>query len=161
MHFIPAYVEKLTPGQRKFVNKRVQKHSKQTQYYAHTFNPKRGHGLPFCVKFPKISEYFEIIDRKHPWANHRQGIYNGMFFVPAEPDQTSFKIPRVFDGIINNAFKNSPEYKLLLHLKKFYEKIRVRSQIVTLVKEELDFATDPELAKAGTFFNNYNKCKIN
>ena len=81
-----------------------------------------------------------------------------MFFVPAEPDQTSFKIPTVFDGIINNAFKNSPEYKLLLHLKKFYEKIRVRSQIVTLVK---DFTMDPELAKAGTFFNNYNKCKIN
>ena len=84
-----------------------------------------------------------------------------MFFVPAELDQTSFKIPRVFDGIINNAFKNSPEYKLLLHLKKFYEKICVRSQIVTLVKEELDFATDPELVKVGTFFNNYNKCKIN
>ena len=114
MHFIPTYVEKLTPGQRKFVNKRVQKHSKQTQYYAHTFNPKRGHGLPFCIKFPKISEYFEIIDRKHPWANHRQGIYNGMFFIPAEPDQTSFKIPRVFDGIMNNTFTNSPEYKLLL-----------------------------------------------
>ena len=48
-----------------------------------------------------------------------------------------------------------------LNINSYYEKIRVRSQIVTLVKEELDFATDPELAKAGTFFNNYNKCKIN
>ena len=109
--------EKLTPGQRKFVNKRVQKYSKQTQYYAHTFNPKQGHGLPFCVKFPKILEYFKIIDRKHPWANHHQGIYNGMFFIPAEPDQTSFKIPEVFGGIINEGFRDSPEYKLLLHLK--------------------------------------------
>ena len=156
MHFIPAYVEKLTPGQRKFVNKRMQKYSKQSQYYAHTFNPKRGHGLPFCVKFPKISEYFEIIDRDHPWAKHRQGIYNGMFFVPAEPDQTSFDIPKVFDGTINMGFKNSPEYKLLTHLKKFYGKISIRSQIVTLVKEELDFTTDTNLQEAGTFFNNNN-----
>ena len=156
MHFIPAYVKKLTPGQRKFVNKRVQKYSKQTQYYAHTFNPKQGHGLPFCVKFPKISEYFEIIDRKHPWANHHQGIYNGMFFIPAEPDQTSFEIPKVFRGRINVGFRDSPEYKLLLHLKNFYKKIRIRSQVVTLVKEELDFTTDADLAEAGTFFNNYN-----
>ena len=80
-----------------------------------------------------------------------------MFFVPAEPDQTSFKIPEVYNRIINTAFRNSPEYKLLLHLNNFYKKIRVRSQIVTLVKEELDFATDPKLAKAGTFFNNYHK----
>ena len=83
-----------------------------------------------------------------------------MFFVPAEPDQTSFKIPKVYDGIMNTAFRNSPEYKLLLHLNKFYKNIPVRSQIVTLVKEELDFATDPKLAKAGTFFNNYHKSKV-
>ena len=156
MHFIPAYVEKLTPGQRKFVNKRVQKYSKQTQYCAHTFNPKRGHRLPFCIKFPKISEYFKIIDRKHPWANHHEGICNGMLFVPAEPDQTSFEILQVFCGIINKGFRESPEYKLLLHLKKFCEKIRIRSQIVTLVREELDFAVDPNLAEVGTFFNIYH-----
>ena len=60
----------------------------------------------------------------------------------------------VFDGIINRGFRNSPEYKLLLHLNKFYEKIRIRSQIVTLVREELDFAMDPKLVEAGTFFNN-------
>ena len=79
-----------------------------------------------------------------------------MFFVPAEPDQTSFEIPQVFGGIINVGFRDSPEYKLLLHLKNFYKKIRIRSQIVTLVKEELDFTTDADLEEAGTFFNNYN-----
>ena len=79
-----------------------------------------------------------------------------MFFVPAEPDQTSFKIPEVFHGRINQGFRDSAEYKLLLHLKKFYEKIHIRSQIVTLVKEELDFTADSQLAAAGTFFNNYH-----
>ena len=105
--------------------------------------------------------------QEHPSIRHPEGSRTGQFITqPMQmPIRTSYgpensKFP-VFDGIINNAFTNSPEYKLLLHLKKFYEKIRVRSQIVTLVKEELDFATDPELAKAGTFFNNYNKCKIN
>ena len=80
-----------------------------------------------------------------------------MFFVPAEPDQTSFKIPEVFGGIINEGLRDSLEYKLLLHLKKFYKKIRVRSQIVTLVKEKLYFTTDSHLAEAETFFNNYHK----
>ena len=158
MHFIPAYMDKLTPGQRKFVNKRVQKYSKQTQYYAHTFNPKRGHGLPFCVKFPTISKYFKEIPREHPWVNHHQGVYNSMFFVPAEPDQTPsrFIIPRAIFGIINmnQAFKVSPEYKLLLHLKNFYHKVHIdRSKIVTLVNEDHDFSKEPELEEAGTFFN--------
>ena len=101
-------------------------------------------------------EYFEIIDRKHPWANYRQGIYNGMFFIPAEPDQTSFEIPEVFRGRINVGFRDAPEYKLLLHLKNFYKKILIRSQVVTLVKEELDFTMDADLVEAVTFFNNYN-----
>ena len=158
MQFIPAHIEKLTPGQRKFVNKRVQKYSKQTQYYAHTFNPKRGHGLPFCVKFPAILKYFEEIPRKHPWTNHHQGIYNGMFFVPAEPDQTPSRciIPRAIFGKIymNQAFKVSLEHKLLLHLKTFYHKLHIDwSKIVTLVNENNNFSKAPELEEAGTFFN--------
>ena len=40
MHFIPVYMDKLTEEQRTFVRKRVQQYSKQSQYYAHTYNPK-------------------------------------------------------------------------------------------------------------------------
>ena len=67
MHFIPAYMDKLSKGQLTFVKKRTQKYSKQMQYYTHTFNPKAGHSLPFFVKFPKVSEYFEQIPRNHKW----------------------------------------------------------------------------------------------
>ena len=78
MHFIPAYIDKLSKGQLTFMEKRMQKYSKQTQYYMHTFNPKAGHSLSFFVKFPKVSEYFEQILRNHMWNQHRQGLYNGM-----------------------------------------------------------------------------------
>ena len=60
MHFVPAYMDNLTKGQRTYVNKRTQKYSRQTQYYAHTFNPKPAHGLPFFVKIP---EHFEVFRR--------------------------------------------------------------------------------------------------
>ena len=86
MHFIPVYMDKLSKGQLTFVKKRMQKYSKQTQYYVHTFNRKAGHWLPFFVKFPKVSEYFEQISRNHMWNQYRQGLYNGMFFVPAGVD---------------------------------------------------------------------------
>ena len=73
MHFIPAYMDKLSKGQLTFVKKRTQKYSKQMQYYAHTFNPKAGHSFPFFVKFPKVSQYFKQIPRNHIWNQHRQG----------------------------------------------------------------------------------------
>ena len=154
MHFIPAYMDKLSKGQYTYVKKRTQKYSKQTQYYAHTFNPKRSHGLPFFAKFPKISQYFEDVPRNHIWSQHRQGLYNGMFFVPAQPDVTkdNFRIPRVIFGNknINDEFKESAEYKLIQQFIKVYKKMQIDpSMNVHLVNEEYDFTTDSEVKAAG------------
>ena len=129
MHFIPAYMDKLTKGQYTYVTRRTQKYTRQTQYYAHTFNPKPAHGLPFFVKFPSISKYFEEIPRDHIWSQHRQGIYNGMFYVPAQPntDKENFRIPEVIFGDVNisEKFKTTSHYKLIQTLDRIYDKLYI------------------------------------
>ena len=121
-------MDKLSKGQLTFVKKRTQKYSKQTQYYVHTFNPKAGHSLLFFVKFPKVSEYFKQIPRNHMWNQHRQGLYNGMFFIPAGVDDKKehFTIPQVIfgDQNINEMFKQSDEYKLLQQFGECYRKLQ-------------------------------------
>ena len=154
MHFIPAYMDKLSKGQLTFVKKRTQKYSKQTQYYVHTFNPKAGHSLPFFVKFPKVSEYFEQIPRNHMWNQHRQGLYNGMFFVPAGVDDKKehFTIPQVIfgDQNINEMFKQSDEYKLLQQFGECYRKLQFDvHHDVHLMNEDFDYTKLQSIIDAG------------
>ena len=168
MHFIPAYMEKLTKGQFSYVTKRTQKYSRQTQYYTHTYNPKPSHGLPFFVKFPSISTYFEEIPRDHMWSQHRQGIYNGMFYVPAQPntDQQNFKIPQVIFGNVNitEKFKTTSHYKLIQTLDRIYDKLYFdTSEHVHLRNEDMDFTKDEDIQAAGRSFHNhtiYNKTDL-
>ena len=159
MHFIPAYMEKLSKGQYTYVTKRTQKYGRQTQYYAHTFNPKPAHGLPFFVKFPSISTYFEKIPRHHIWSQHRQGIYNGMFFVPAQPNtaKENFKIPEVIFGDVNitEKFKRSPQYSLIQTLDRIYDKLHIdASELVHLKNDDIDFTKIDAIKQAGTYFYN-------
>ena len=148
-------MDKLTEGQHTFVRKRVQRYSKQRQYYVHTYNLKAEHGLPFCVKFPMISQYFEDIPQNHIWSQHHQRLYNGMFFVPAEPDLTeaNFIIPPVQFGEldVNTLFKKSPEYLMLKQFKRCYDKMHINKSLgVTLMKEDYDFSKDDKIIPAGT-----------
>ena len=160
MHFILAYMDKLSKGQLTFVKKRTQKYSKQTQYYAHTFNPKAGHSLPFFVKFPKVSEYFEQIPRNHMWNQHKQGLYNGMFFVPAGVDDKKehFTIPQVIFSHLRLAVANTqvdpppPGPNELINdweLKYFNKEVmlscvRDHSMNLSLLYESDDDYVDPE-----------------
>ena len=147
-------MDKLSKGQLTFVKKRTQKYSKQTQYYVHTFNPKAGHSLPFFVKFPKVSEYFEQIPRNHMWNQHRQGLYNGMFFVPAGVDDKKehFTIPQVIfgDQNINEMFKQSDEYKLLQQFGECYRKLQFDvHHDVHLMNEDFDYTKLQSIIDAG------------
>ena len=49
--------------------------------------------------------------KDHPWADHRPGTYNGLYYVSAEPDEKpeEFKIPDVKFGETDffEEFKNT------------------------------------------------------
>ena len=101
-----------------------------------------------------ISQYFEDIPRNHIWSNHRQGLYNGMFFVPAEPDLTeaNFIIPPIQFGelTVNALFKKSPEYLMLKQFTRCYNKMHIDESLgVTLMNEDYDFSKDDQIIAAG------------
>ena len=156
MQYIPAYTGSMTATMKKYLNDRSQKYSQQTQYYSHAFNPTDGHKLPFFVKLPKISKIFDEVGKDHPWANHRPGTYNGLYYVSAEPDEKvdNFKIPPVVFGTTDfyEEFIKTPQFELLQEFTKAYDNMDIDGTMdVQIVDEGYDFSQIESLKQAGNF----------
>ena len=154
MQYLPSYTGSITATMTKYLKDRSQKYGRQTQYYSHAFNPTDGHKLPFLVKFPKISKIFDEVAKDHPWADHRPGTYNGLYYVSAEPDEKpeEFKIPDVKFGETDffEEFKNTKDYALLSEFTKAYDNMDIDDTMeVQLVDESYDFSTIDAIQKAG------------
>ena len=111
----------------------------------------------FLSKFPSISKYFEEVPREHIWSQHRQGLYNGLFYVPAQPNvnRQNFRIPQVLFGNvnINQHFRTTAHYKLIKQFKSIYKKIHIDdANHVHIMSDEHDFTKDTEVQDAGTLF---------
>ena len=162
MHFLPEYTSRLTERMRKLLYDRSQKYSHRSQYYSHAFNPNHGHKLPFLVKFPKISKMFDELEKEHPWANHRPGIYNGLFYISHKPDTTieAFKIPKVEFGGVNflTEFQKTDHYKLLLEFENIYDTVSIDDAMVMSLKNQgAEFATKERIEEAGNYIHYLNK----
>ena len=162
MHFLPEYTSSLTDRMRKLLHNRSQKHSHRMQYYSHAFNPLDGQKLPFFVKFPKISKMFDELEKGHSWADHRPGIYNGLFYVSHKPDTNieTFKIPKVEFGGVNlfTEFKKTDQYNLLLEFLNIYDTVSIdKAMIVTLKNQGGSLANKEMLEKAGNYIHYLNK----
>ena len=88
------------------------------------------------------------------WNQHRQGLYNGMFFVPAGVDDKKehFTIPQVIfgDQNINEMFKQSDEYKLLQQFGECYRKLQFDvHHDVHLMNEDFDYTKLQSIIDAG------------
>ena len=154
MHFLPEYTSRLTEKMRKLLHDRSQKYSRRTQYYSHAFNPSDRHKLPFFVKFPKISKMFDELEKGHPWADHRPGIYNGLFYISHKPDTSieSFEIPEVKFGGVNlfTKFQETYQYKLLLEFLNIYQTVNIdKAMVMSLMNEGAQFATTSTIEEAG------------
>ena len=156
MQYIPAYTGSMMATMKKYLSDRSQKYSRQTQYYSHAFNPTDGHKLPFFVKLPKISKIFDEVDKDHPWADHRPGTYNGLYYVSAEPDEKAdkFKIPPVVFGTTDfyEEFIKTPQFALLQEFTMAYDNMDIDGTMdVQLVEEGYDFSQIESLKQAGNF----------
>ena len=73
---------------------RKQLYDRRAQYVSYAHNHLKGHKLPMLAKFPRISDFFEIIPPEHSWSNHHPGIFNGIFIVP-DTQPHHFSIPDI------------------------------------------------------------------
>ena len=157
MHFLPEYTSKLTDRMRKLLWERSQKYSRRGQYYSHAYNPNHGQKLPFFVKLPKISKMFDELDKGHRWADHRPGIYNGLYYVSHQPDTSieRFEIPKVEFGGVNflTEFKKTDQYNVLLEFLNIYDTVNIDEAMVVSLNENQgsQFATKSSLKQAGNY----------
>ena len=135
---------------RSFHRNRKQKYDKRGQLHSVTQNHQLGQKLPMVVKFPYISEEFEKIDDHHPYANHRLGIYNGLYVVPENPS-SEFNIPSVkisaYDPVPE--FFNTPHFKLLDHAFNLVYKKLILEPALCLNRSQckFDYTQDKDLKK--------------
>ena len=131
---------------------RKQMYDRRSQYVSYTHNYLKGHKLPMLAKFPRISDFFEIIPPEHSWSNHRPGIFNGIFIVP-DTQPHHFSIP---DITINGkdytaSFFGSFRYRLLLEaFNLVYRKLSIGeggSVSKNIANMGEDFSQHPTLIK--------------
>ena len=92
----------------------------------------------------------------HPWADHRLGTYNRLYYVSAEPDEKwdKFKIPPVvFDTTdFYEEFTKTAQFALLQEFAMAYDNMDIGGTMdVYLVDEGYDFSQIESLKKAGNF----------
>ena len=114
-----------------------------------------GHGqkLPLNVKYPRISRFYEKVQRDHEWSLFWMGVYNGLFIVPDIPDEGQFIIPGVniqdYDPVIE--FLHSSQYKQLLKtFNMMYNRLSVSGSGTTYNERNTeDFSYDDNIVKYG------------
>ena len=77
---------------RKTVQNRKQQFGRGSQLFGVTENVVLGEKLPCYVKFPQLTKELDKLHRDHPWAKHRGGKHNGLYFVPTEENLTNDKV---------------------------------------------------------------------
>ena len=163
MDFLPEYTSKLTDRMRKLLWERSQKYSRRGQYYSHAYNPNHGQKLPFFVKLPKISKLFDQLHKGHRWADHRPGIYNGLYYVSHKADTKieTFEIPKVEFGGVNflTEFQKTDQYKVLLEFLNIYDTVNIDDAMVVSLNDNqgFQFATEPLIHQAGNYIDYLNK----
>ena len=166
MEFLPEYTSMLTKRMRKLLWDRSQKYSRRGQYYSHAYNPNHGQKLPFFVKLPKISKMFDELHKDHRWADHRPGIYNGLFYVSHKADTTAehFEIPEVEFGGLNflTEFQKSDQYKVLLEFLNIYKTVKIDEAMVVSLDENQgsQFGKEDSIQKAGNYIDYLNKMGV-
>ena len=155
MQFLHTYARTHGEGYLHSLGIRKQQWDRRSQYYS-VIRAASGNRMPFYVKFPRLSEYFEKLEPDHPWAKHRLGKYNGLYYVPVDPHTTGFSIDKVTfgDTDLRAEFFNSPVYKLLAKgFQKVYLKLDIsEARVVKLISEDFNFAKDdPNLKELGEY----------
>jgi len=162
MQYLAEGFRNYPPSVRDAIAKRRQWWDRRSQFYAVTQSPYVGQKLPCCVKFPRLSKKLEKLPRTHPWAKHRLGCYNGLYFLPPEENEFQVVFDDVIKGDINitNTFFESPNFKLLEKgFELMYKKVKVnkkgRSAYIVLQNETNNFSTDDKatLEPLGNFIS--------
>ena len=162
MQYAHKYAKDYSDTAKKALQNQHQQWDKRSQYHS-VIKGSLGNRMPFYVKFPRISDAFEKLDKEHPWAKNRLGKYNGLYYVPNNPDQSGFEVDSVKfgDKDIRQEFFASPVYKLLQDsMQKCYNKLFVQNaRTVLLTNQEYCFREDAELIALGKF--KHQLCKPN
>ena len=158
MQFLPHYRKNYSKSVRDMLHNRKQLHNRRSQYYSVTYHPESGNKLPFFVKYPKIADYFEEVHEKHPWANHRSGVLNGMYLIPHKATKDGLTINDAIFGKTNitEEFFDTKIYKLIEgSMCLMYEKLEVvRNRQLVLRNQTTNFAQDEELEVLGMYIYN-------
>ena len=158
MQFVADHYRNYSQYVQREIRMRKQEWDWRSQFYALTRNPELGQKLPCYVKFPKLHSDLEKIPRNHPWANHRQGKYNGLYFIPTEEKVLNVTIKDVTIGeknITANYF-NTASFNLLgKGFEYMYEKLDpdTRPGSFVMVNENYNIATakGPELLQQSKY----------
>ena len=116
MQHVGEHYRNYTKTVRDSISNRKQQFDWWSQYYSLTHNPELGEKLPSYVKFPKLSNELDSLPRSHPWAQHRLGKYNGLYFIPTEKDTETCRhcsFQNVVMKEITRDFFNHPLFAIL------------------------------------------------
>ena len=155
MQYVADHYKNYTKTVQNAISNRRQHFDRRSQLYSVTQNPELGEKLPCYVKFPKLSRQLDVLPRKHPWAQHRLGKHNGLYFIPTKATTESctnsnWKNVVFGDCDITADFFDHPLYKMIskgmeyMHLKIDTTQrpglIRLSRQNVNIMQEtaELD-----------------------
>ena len=152
MQFVVDHYRNYSRYVQKDISSQKQQWDRRSQFYALTQNPELSQKLPCYVKFPKLHSDLEKIPCNHPWANHRQGKYNGLYFIPTEEKviDVSTKDVTVGNQNITANYFNTPSFNLLgKGFEYMYEKLdpdnHPRSFVMVNEDYNISMAKGPEL----------------
>ena len=162
MQYLHTYTREYGADQLRTLKNRHQQWDRRAQFFG-VVRASSGNRLPFYVKFPRISEYFEKLEQDHPWSKHRLGKYNGLYYVPVNPHKRGFVIDGVTfgDTDLRAEFMATPIYKLLTDgFQKVFLKLNVDAgaRTVSLGSQDFNFAKDdPGLKQLSEYIHFCNK----
>ena len=158
MQFVADHYRNYSQYVQKDIRIRKQEWDRQSQFYALTKNPELGQKLPCYVKFPKLHSDLKKIPHNHPRANHQQGKYNGLYFIPTEEKvvDVSIKDATVGNQNITANYFNTPSFNLLgKGFEYMYEKLDLDTcpGSFVMVNEDYNISTakGPELIQLSKY----------